>query len=175
MILSLFRRKPVSDPVIGLQQRITRAALNPALYREGHVPDSFEGRFEALTLHVGLVVRRLQALPPPAREAAQELVDATFAALDRSIREMGVGDVGVPRKMKALGEAFYGRLAAYEAALAGDQPNALAAALARNVTEGADPAPLAAYVRASVQALEQLDLDGVFSADTLFPAFAAGG
>lgn len=174
MILSLFRRPAVSAPIVALQHRITLAALAPSLYLEGGIPDSFEGRFESLTLHAGLVVRHLQALPPPGRDAAQELVDATFDALDRSIRELGVGDVSVPKKMKTLAKHVYGRFEAYEIALRSGELGALTAALARNVTDGRDAGPLADYVRQAVARLGPLGLDDVMAADPLFPEFASG-
>jgi cytochrome b pre-mRNA-processing protein 3 len=172
MIFSLFGRKSIAEPVITLQQRITQAALAPALYLDGGVPDSFEGRFESLTLHTGLVVRRLQQLGEPGRAVAQDLIDATFDALDQSIRELGVGDVSVPKKMKTLSKHVYGRFGAYEAALAEKDDAAFASAIARNITEGSDPAPMTAYALAAVSALETRDLATIMESAELFPPLA---
>jgi cytochrome b pre-mRNA-processing protein 3 len=112
------------------------AARRPALFLEGGAPDTVMGRFETLTLHVALVLRRLRDLPPPAGEAAQDLVDRFFAGLDDAMRQIGIGDTSVPKKVKGLAKAFYGRAGAYDAALARDaSPEALEAAIARNVLD----------------------------------------
>lgn len=169
MIFNLFGRKAIPAPVIALQQRVTQAALAPDLYLAAGIPDSFEGRFESLTLHVALVVRRLQQLGAPGKAAAQDLIDATFEALDQSIRELGVGDVSVPKKMKKLGKHVYGRFAAYEAALVADADTALAEALSRNITEQQDSAPLTIYVRQAQAHLETLALEAILAEDQLFP------
>ena len=133
MILGLFRRSPNVAVVERLHAAIVAAARQPALYTDLAVPDTFEGRFESLTLHAGLVLRRLRDAPAPGPEMAQDLVDTVFRHFDRTLREMGVGDTAVPKRMKGIAEAFAGRCAAYDEALrSGD----LARALARNVYEG---------------------------------------
>jgi cytochrome b pre-mRNA-processing protein 3 len=96
------------------------------------VPDTIEGRFDLLVLLTILVLRRLESLPDPGPEIAQEVIDATFEHLDAGLREMGVGDLTVPKRMKKLAEAFSGRSAAYRDALAKDG-RAFAAAIARNI------------------------------------------
>ncbi|ACL61818.1 ubiquinol-cytochrome C chaperone family protein [Methylobacterium nodulans] len=163
MIRNLFRRDDGRRRAIeALHIRINAAARVPSLYLDLGVPDSVEGRFEILCLHVILTLRRLRQLPPPAEDIAQDLVDSVFAQLDSSLRELGVGDLGVAKRMKKLAQAFYGRAGAYDAALDAGDRAALAAALARNVL-GRDEAeaalPLAAYVAASAQALSAQDLD----------------
>lgn len=173
MIFGLFGRKRArTAPVEALLARIVAASREPALYLAGRVPDDFEGRFEALTLHVFLLLRRLRELPAPAADLAQELVDANFAYLELGFRQGGVGDVSVPKRIKKIGRSFYGRIGAYEEALAAPEPGALAAALARNVAPGADAAALARHARACIAALAGLDLDGILAADPLFPSFA---
>lgn len=135
MFTSLFRRRagPDIDPLYGA---IMAAALRPHLYASFGVPDTFEGRFECATLHMALVLVRLRQLPPPADAAGQALVDRFFDGLDAAIREKGIGDVAVPRRMKRFMQGFYGRVAAYEQA--GGDPAALAVAIGRNVLEGAN-------------------------------------
>lgn len=116
------------------------------------------------------MLRRLRALPAPAADVAQDLVDATFLELDRALREMGVGDVAVPKRIKALAEAFYGRAESYDRALDSAGDEALAATLGRNVLGGdIEPGPLAAYVRNAERHLARNDLGGIFSRRTLFP------
>jgi cytochrome b pre-mRNA-processing protein 3 len=172
MILGFFRKDPRRPLIETLYQRIAAAARQPTLYLNLGVPDTVEGRFEAIVLHLTLTLRRLRQLPPPAEGVAQDLVDCFFRHLDGSLRELGVGDAGVPRRMKSLGAAFNGRSKAYDAAL--DQPgdDVLATALARNVTGAAEPASdLADYVRRCEAALAPLTLDALLAAG---PRFAEG-
>ncbi|MEH3146810.1 MAG: ubiquinol-cytochrome C chaperone [Methylobacterium frigidaeris] len=150
----LFRRGEAARrrAIEALHVRINAASRVPALYTELGVPDSVEGRFEALCLHVVLVLRALRRLPPPAGDIAQDLVNSVFTQLDASLRELGVGDMGVSKRMKKLAQAFYGRASAYDAALDAGDAGALALALARNVLGRDDPAAaagLSAYVAAA--------------------------
>lgn len=140
MILSLFKRRRRGEDIEPLYGAIMAEGLNPRLYAEFGVPDTFEGRFEAVTLHACLVLRRLKDMPPPAADAAQELVDRLFDGFESAMRETGISDAGVPRRMKNFAKGFYGRLEAYTAALSPDaEPQALAAALQRNLLDGAEP------------------------------------
>lgn len=155
-----------------LHGEIVAAARQPALYARLGVPDTMEGRFEMLALHAGAALRRLEELASAgeaaAADLARDLADAVFLQLDHTLREQGVGDLAVPKRMKKYAEAFYGRLAAVEKALAAPGDAELRAVLARNVLadEGAAEAagPLAAHVRALWAGLK----------DAPFAAFAAG-
>lgn len=152
MIFSLFKRR--EDPVIErLYGEIVSQARKPAFYRDLHVPDTVEGRFDMILLHLILLFKRVEAEGPEALAIAQKVLDRFFVDMDHSIREMGVGDVTVPKKMKKLGEAYAGRAAAYGPALTAGDTTALAAALVRNVYADATPADggqaLAAYARAA--------------------------
>ncbi len=179
MIMRFFRPDPRLVPIEALYSRIAMASRAPSLYRAHGVPDTGEGRFESLTLHVVLVLRRLRHLPAPAADVAQDLVDVTFRQIDAALREIGVGDVSVPRRMKKLARSFYGRAASYDAALDGVEAAALALALARNVIGEARHATggLAAYARAADETLARLDLDAMLGVAPLFPdpATFAGG
>src|SRR5262249_51455750 len=101
------------------------------------VPDTLDGRFDMVGLHVFLVIRRLGALPEPGPAMGQAVFDAVFSDMDVNLREVGVGDLSVGRKDRAMWEAFHGRSAAYQAALSAGDATALAAALVRNVWRGA--------------------------------------
>ncbi len=170
MMLRLFRRDPRPAVIGPLHDRIVAASRRPRLYAELGVPDTLEGRFEALCLHVVLVLRRLRALPAPADEIGQDLVDHVFRELDRSLREMGVGDFGVPKRMKKLAQAFYGRAQAYAVALDGQDRTDLAAALARNVVTGGEPAmPLADYAIGLEWALAAYALDDILRRELPVP------
>lgn len=149
MIFKLFSRKPRTDAADRLYGEIMAAARRPALFLPPYgAPDTLEGRFDALILHVFLVVRRLAAMPEPGPRLAQDLSNAMFRALDRALREMGVGDLAVPKRIARLAADYNGRRTAYEAALEQGE-GALAGALARNVYGRADAAvgaPLARYM-----------------------------
>lgn len=115
------------------------AARSPVLYRDLGVADTIEGRYELVVLHVVLVVRRLAESEGKRSKLAQALIDFMASDLDRSIRELGVGDLSVGKFMRRLGEGLYGRAAAYNAALDAASP-ALQDALLRNVYGGVTPA-----------------------------------
>jgi cytochrome b pre-mRNA-processing protein 3 len=172
MVLGLFARSRAVPSVELVYGDIVAAARLPRLYRDLGIPDTVMGRFDCLALHVVLVLRRLRAMPPPADGLAQELVDRFFADLDAALRQIGIGDVSVPKKVKKLGQAFYGRAEAYEAALAEDAAaNALDQALARNVLERPDEpenaAALAQHARKLAQALDGMDFERLLTGKAL--------
>jgi cytochrome b pre-mRNA-processing protein 3 len=163
-MFGFLRKRSGSDLIGECHIRIVAASREPALYTSLGLPDTVEGRFESLTLHVLLVLRRLRALPPPAAEAAQELVDTVFTDLEVALRESGVGDFGVPKRMKKLGRAFYDRTAKYDPLLDAGDAAALAAAVAARVE--VEPASLFGFARHVLAAEEQLataDLDSVLA------------
>ncbi len=163
------RRAPNRDLLDRLHTDIVAAVRAPALYTDYGVSDTFEGRFELLALHAGLVLRRLNGAEPPGPAVAQDLVDAIFGHLDSDLREAGVGDITVPKRMKKLAEAFLGRSSAYDQALRQD-PDALAAAVARNVFSGrSDGNRLAAYVATANRSLESASLSALLSRSLPFP------
>jgi cytochrome b pre-mRNA-processing protein 3 len=133
------------------------------------VPDTVNGRFDLIVLHLWAVLRRLGEMPGMAG-SAQALFDRFCADMDHNLREMAVGDLAVPRRMQAFGEAFYGRIAAYDMALS-DSPEALAQAIGRNVLDGGsieNAHRLAAYAIAVIAALEKLDGHALASASWSF-------
>jgi cytochrome b pre-mRNA-processing protein 3 len=164
MIFGLFSRSKAVPSVELVYGDIVAAARMPSLYSAMGAPDTVMGRFDMLALHVVLVLRRLRALPPPAESLAQELVDRFFADLDSALREIGIGDVSVPKKIKKLGHAFYGRAEAYERALTEQAPaDALEKALARNILDRPDEpllaAALAQHVRSLVRTISAMDFE----------------
>jgi cytochrome b pre-mRNA-processing protein 3 len=171
MILNLFRRTPRDGTIAALYGAIVAQARSPAFYRDHEVPDTANGRLEMIVLHTVLVVSRLEADGAAARPLGQALFDHFCGDMDANLREMGVGDMAVPRKMKAIGEAFYGRKRAYEAALAAAGQEELAAALARNVHDsaGAHTERLADYVRAAARRLAAVDGAALQRGEVAFP------
>jgi cytochrome b pre-mRNA-processing protein 3 len=162
MILNLFRRAPSNTTIAALYGAIVAQARAPEFYTSYGVPDTAQGRLEMIILHAVLLLSRLEAQDGPARPLGQALFDHFCSDVDGNLREMGVGDLAVPRKMKAIAEAFYGRKRAYDAALALPTNEQLEAALGRNVpaTIGSDPRCarwLAAYIRECVRRLAATD------------------
>ena len=138
-------------------RRVVEQARQTVFFADYGVRDTLDGRFELICLHTFLYLHRLKEDRPQASLFCQSLFDRMFADFDRSLREMGVGDLSVGKHVKRMARAFYGRILSYEAGLAGND-SALAAALARNVF-GTVSAPqctadhLAAYVRCAVRGL----------------------
>ena len=158
MILKLFRRAPQADTIAALYGAIVAQARHPAFYRVYGVPDTVSGRFEMVVLHAALVVTRLEAEAGAARSLGQAIFDHFCSDMDANLREIGVGDIAVPRKMKAIGEAFYGRKRAYDTAMAAPGLDQLAAALVRNAGACAHTIEgLAAYVRDASRRLAAID------------------
>lgn len=154
-LAALFNRK-FRLAVQALYGATVAAARNPAFYAEWGVPDTLDGRFEMIALHVFLAIRRLKQAGENAA-FAQALFDTMFADLDRNLREMGVGDLSVGRQVKTMAKAFYGRVVAYERGLAGS--DSLDEAIRRNlygtvVPDATQLAAAAAYVRRQAQALD---------------------
>src|SRR5919198_5479991 len=120
MILPLFRRPP-KPTITALYGAIVAQARTPRFYEDYAVPDTVLGRFDMVLLHAVLVLRRLRAGEArdgaPAQELSQGLFDAFCRDMDHNLREMGISDQGVPREMRRVGEAFYGRAQAYDVAL----------------------------------------------------------
>lgn len=179
MILAAFRGRHHDRNIHALYGAIVAQARSAAFYRAYGVPDTVEGHFELIVLHVVLVLGRLGRADdgsPGAkanRRAGQQLFDVFCRDLDHNLREMGTGDLAVPREMRRFGEAFYGRQTAYCAALAVAGEPELEKALARNIfgMAGIDDnvARLARYVRAVVTRLEARDPDGLVAGGAAFP------
>jgi cytochrome b pre-mRNA-processing protein 3 len=149
---------------------IVTQAREPLFYRDLGVPDTVDGRFDLLVLHLWMVLRRLRELEGGS-DPAQALFDRFCEDLDANLREMGVGDLAVPKRMQAFGEAFYGRAAAYDLALAGDS-DALAHALSRNILDGGtgeNARRLSAYVRKAIAVLLALEHAALLAAAWKFP------
>lgn len=136
---------------------IVERSRAPIFFLEWGVPDTLDGRFEMIALHGFLVLHRLKAERSATADFAQDLFDAMFADLDRGLREMGASDLGVGRHVKAMAQAFYGRIIAYEEGLSGGD-EVLGKALRRNLYGTAEPRPeqvarTARYLRRQVAAL----------------------
>ena len=119
MIFPLFRREPRGpDTISTLYGMIVAQARLPCFYRDYAVADTVNGRFDLIVLHLALVLDRL-AQDPALQSLGQGIFDRFCQDMDHNLREMGIGDLKVPKEMRRMGEAFYGRSQAYRAALGG--------------------------------------------------------
>jgi cytochrome b pre-mRNA-processing protein 3 len=138
-LLSLIRRGRHERVGFELYGAAVAAARDPFLYTAVGVPDTLDGRFDMVGLHTFLLIQRLKREAAPGPALAQAVFDAMFSDMDVNLREMGVGDLSVGRKVRVMWEAFHGRAAAYSAAMAAGDMAALDAALERNVWRGKPP------------------------------------
>ena len=166
-------RKPRLSPrgtIEAIYGMIVAQAREPLFYRDLGVSDTVNGRFDLLILHLWMVLRRLRPMEGGA-ELTQALFDRFCEDMDANLREMGVGDLAVPKRMQAFGEAFYGRAAAYDLALTEGREQ-LSQALCKNVFNGAhaeNARQLAAYVEAVVASLSAQDDPAILAGAWTFP------
>ncbi len=170
----LFFRPPPPDAAWALYRAAVEAARRPAVMLALGVPDTLDGRFDLVTLHVVLLLRRVQRAPA-LDGVGQGLVDLFVADMDQSLREMGAGDLSVGKKVKRMTSAFYGRLDAYSEGL--DRGGDLAAAAERNLYGTLEPAPgraaqAAAYIRSVEAVLAAQEDERLAAGEALFPEVA---
>ncbi|GAA2824728.1 cytochrome b pre-mRNA-processing protein 3 [Aminobacter aminovorans] len=176
MFQRLFGRERQANRAIteALYTRIVAAARQEPFYSAWNVPDTPLGRFEMLSLHMFLFQHRLRGEPGAPADIAQRLIDEFFLDVDHSLRELGISDVGVPKRMKKLAKMFYGRTESYKNALEGDDHPALAAALLRNVRpevkEWPEAVALAEYVFAANRALAEQPSEDICAGKLSYPA-----
>jgi cytochrome b pre-mRNA-processing protein 3 len=149
------------------------AAREPYLYTAHGVPDTLDGRFDLIGLYVFLLIDRLRFLPDPGPAVAQAVFDAMFSDMDMALREMGVGDLSVARRVRMMWDAFHGRARAYAQTLDSEDAEALPAALARNVWRGTAPpagaaAALARLTRAQHQYLAKQEAASLLAGQASF-------
>jgi cytochrome b pre-mRNA-processing protein 3 len=166
------KRHPAARPAY---EAIVAAARHPVFYAAWGVPDTVDGRFDMIALHCFLVMNRLGAEGPKTGDFVQALVDEVFRDMDRSLREMGVGDLSVGKKVRKMAEVFYGRVDAYQKALNKPETGrqaALEEVIARNVfaaSNGGSPASIALYIATARDRLAKADAAVVMSGTFGFP------
>jgi cytochrome b pre-mRNA-processing protein 3 len=171
MIFPLFRRSARPGTISALYGAIVAQARLPAFYRDYNVPDTVDGRFELIVLHMALLLDRVSD-EAKLRGLGQGVFDRFCQDMDNNLREMGVGDLAVPKQMRRMGEAFYGRAEAYREALAAPGDKALVEALARDIYGGAQGPQahrLAVYVREAIVQLKALDEAALTAGAIRFP------
>ncbi len=155
-----FGKKNIEDVTHRIYTSIVKQSRQPGFYLNCGVPDTPDGRFDLIVVHTFLVLRRLKDETGKTTDLAQAIFDLMFADMDQNLREMGTGDMGVGKKIKALAEAFYGRLKAYESGLTGEA--SLEDALDRNLFRKTNPdqvqiKAMARYVRRESLQLDKMD------------------
>jgi len=171
-VVSFSGRNSAGEAVDLAYRHVVEQARQPVFFINYGVPDTLDGRFELICLHAFLYFHRLKTARPQASRFCQSLFDRMFVDFDRSLREMGVGDLSVGKHVKRMARAFYGRILSYEAALAGDD-SALAAALARNLfgtisVPGPAADAMAAYIRGAVRGLRSQPTDDLLAGHIAF-------
>ena len=133
MILNLFRNNTAIEPVYAVYSAIVAQSRQPRFYADWQVPDTVTGRFDMISLHMALLFRRLRAETGTNKNFSQAVFDLFFKDMDRSLREMGVGDLGVPKRIQKMGNVFFGLLAALSEAMDAKDLSAVENVLSRNV------------------------------------------
>lgn len=175
MILSLFRKNTATEPVYAVYSAIVAQSRQPVFYADWGVPDTVTGRFDMISLHLALLFRRLRAETGNQKEFSQAVFDLFFKDMDRSLREMGVGDLGVPKRIQKMGNIFFGLLAAMNEAMDRGDVVELEQVIARNIYEG-EVTPhvtaLANYLMAEDRALSGQQADAITKGELSFEAAA---
>lgn len=174
MIFNLFRKQADTEPVFAVYRAIVAQSRQPRFYADWLVPDTVTGRFDMISLHLALLFRRLRA-DARHKEFGQAVFDLFFKDMDRSLREMGAGDLAVPKKIQKMGNIFFGLLAAMNEAMDRNDRVALQAVLSRNVFEGTDGphvAALADYLFAEDAALGNQPAESITAGELRFEAAA---
>jgi cytochrome b pre-mRNA-processing protein 3 len=168
-------RGPLRGTIEAIYGMIVAQARDQVFYRDLGAADTVDGRFDVLLLHLWMVLRRFRSMGGAAN-VSQALFDRFCEDMDANLREMGVGDLTVPKRMQAFGEAFYGRAAAYDAAFTDDE--VLAQALCKNVLNGQgmeNARALATYVKAVMLRLQSFDDAAFMAAAWTFPVPGEAG
>jgi len=178
MFKNLFGRKATRDNAETLFAAIVERTRTPLFYQFFEAEDTVEGRFELLTLHAFLVLRRLKREGEASGDLAQATFDVMFENVDLNLREVGVGDIGLARRIKKMVEGFYGRVDAYDQALEFREESALQAALRRNLFNTKDPSnetlkAMADYVVRCDSHLANLSVKTLVSGEALFAELPA--
>ncbi len=163
------------EPVARCYGLVVEQARRPEFYFAGGVPDTLDGRYEMLALHAFLVVHRLKRQGEPARLFSRDLFEGMIADMDRTVREMGVADMGVPPRVKRMAKGFNGRIHAYDHGVAAAGEAALLAALDNNLYGTVlEPPPgalerMAGYLRLAVAELAAQPLESLLAGEVRFP------
>ncbi len=165
-MLNILKKKNIHENAArGVYAGLLERTRQPAFYAVRGVPDTFDGRFDLLLFHLFLVIRRMKEEGAEGAAFGQAVFDAAFADMDQTLREMGIGDMGVPKHMRRMMKAFNGRMQAYDESF--DDAAGFKAALRRNLFGAAPQTPLesvevmAKYARSCAAALAGISLTDI--------------
>jgi len=158
MLKALLKSRSRKSRGVELSAAIGAQAREPVFFTKLGVPDTIDGRFDLVILHAWLVLERLRELGMT--DVSQGLIDSLFVSFDESLRDLGVGDIGIGHRVKKMADAFYGRLSAYGAAA---DEAALKDTILRNIYRGeagrdAEAGTIARYAEAARKRLSDSDL-----------------
>jgi len=168
-LFNLFSKKPPrSEAATELYAAIVAQARNEAFFLDCEVPDTVDGRFDLVLLHAFLLFHRMKSDHEATKDLGQEVFDLMFENLDQNLREMGVGDMGIGRRIKGMAQAFYGRVQSYEDALDARDRQRLDEALRRNLFRKCEPAEtsvtaVSAYVFECSEILRDIPTDQIMA------------
>jgi len=167
--LKLLRKRPNATP---LYTEIVRQARQPDFYNKLGVPDTYNGRFDLIALPAFIIMRRLKSIGKNGEALSQALFDCMFTDIDKNLREMGVGDLSVGKKIKNLASAYYGRIKAYEGGLL-ETDEFLEAAFKRNIYLDSRPSPkqintFINYFREQIKESETWSLEKISEVNFVF-------
>jgi len=173
----LHARRQKHDVATEIYNGLVAHARHPAFYLSYGVPDTMLGRFEMICLHSYLLFRRLGKTDDAGRELSQAVHDLMFGDFDRTLREQGIGDMGIGKRVKKLAKNLYGRIAAYEAGLAGEKAE-LADALQRNLYGSVTPSDeeveaMIVYIKDAIEGLDAQQTTDIMSGRVDFPEVTA--
>lgn len=164
-MLKLFKKSPDAEAVYAVYRAIVAQSRQPLFYAEWGVPDTVTGRFDMISLHMALLFRRMRGDGRQSAEFSQAVFDLFFRDMDRSLREMGAGDLAVPKKIRNMGNLFFGLLTAVNEALDARDRTRLESVLRRNLFDDGDEAAsvdrLAAYLEAQAATLATQPAAGI--------------
>jgi cytochrome b pre-mRNA-processing protein 3 len=154
-----------------IYRSIVEQARQQTFYTKYGAPDTPDGRFDMITIHAFLVMRRLKDENKTTNNLSQSIFDLMFTDMEQNLREMGSGDVGVTKKIMAMAEAFYGRIKAYERGI--NDTSFLKEALKRNLYRETSPnemqiSSIAKYIQQEAIRLEKIEISNIMQGNLSF-------
>jgi len=168
-MFAFFRSGSNRALISGIYQHIAQASRQPGFYEDFGVPDTLEGRFDVLALHMAIVLRHMRSWPAPANDVTHDLTDYFFEQMDDVLREIGTSDIKVPKRMKGLASVFLSKAGAYDTALQRGSVDDLVEMFTRDIGPDVDSRLLALYALNADHMMNDSCLDLVLRQDLKFP------
>lgn len=171
-MFGIFKKSDVDDKANNLYLKIVQQSRCETFYQQYGVVDTMEARLDMIMLHSFLVLHRFKSDFDKSEDMGQKLFDIIFKDMDRNLRELGIGDVGISIRIKKMVESFYGRISAYQEGLEqGD--DVLIAALLRNLYHTATPTVdqskgMAVYIRVQSEKLSLIAIENFLAGELQF-------